>query len=201
MTIPIRLQRIFRDWLPTVLLLVLLLAARSTLADHYHVPTGSMEHTLRPGDHVLVNKAAYGWRIPFTGRVVAGAELPERGEVVVFDSPENGKRLIKRVVAVAGDTVAVKAGLVYINGHKLLAGQASLAEHYGDREALINLSRGGGPDLAPTRVPHGMVLVLGDFRGNSHDGRYFGLVEAEALYGRASKIFFRRDNGFSWVNL
>jgi signal peptidase I len=131
MTIPIRLQRIFRDWFPTVLLLVLLLAARSTLADHYHVPTGSMEHTLRPGDHVLVNKAAYGWRIPFTGKVVAGAELPERGEVVVFDSPENGKRLIKRVVAVAGDTVAVKAGLVYINGHKLLTGHASLAEHYG----------------------------------------------------------------------
>ena len=201
MSLSTRAQHVFRDWFPTVLLLILLLAARSALADHYHVPTGSMEHTLRPGDHVLVNKAAYGWRIPFTGKVIAGAELPARGEVVVFDSPENGKRLIKRVVAVAGDTVSVKAGLVYINGQKLAADNSNLVEHYGDRQALINLSRGGGPEMAPTRVPDGKVLVLGDFRGNSHDGRFFGLVDSAALYGRASRVFFRRDSGFSWLSL
>jgi signal peptidase I len=196
-----RLYAVIREWLPMVLLLTLLLAARSTLADHYHVPTGSMEHTLRPGDHVLVNKAAYGLRVPFTGKVIVGAELPGRGEVVVFDSPVDGKRLIKRVVAVAGDLVSVRDGLVHINGRQMASSAGSEREDYGEHEALINLSHGGGPDMAPTRIPGGKVLVLGDFRGNSHDGRFFGLVDAEEFYGRATRVFFRRDRGFSWLAL
>jgi signal peptidase I len=198
MTFQNRVHAVIREWLPTVLLLTLLLAARSTLADHYHVPTGSMEHTLKPGDHVLVNKAAYGWRIPFTGKVIAGAKVPGRGEIVVFDSPDDGKRLIKRVVAVAGDSVSVKDGLVHINGRRLAVGDDIRLERYDEHEALINLSRGGGPDVPLTRIPAGKVLVLGDFRGNSHDGRYFGLVDASDLYGRATRIFFRRNDGFSW---
>ena len=85
-----------------------MLIARSTLADHYLVPSGSMEHALIPGDHVVVNKSAYGLRVPFTNQVIALQENPQRGEVVIFDSPENDVRLIKRVVAVGGDRVSVK---------------------------------------------------------------------------------------------
>ena len=87
-TTALRLRRITLKWLPVVLMIGLLLAARSTLADHYHVPSGSMESTLMPGDHVIVNKAAYGLRIPFTKQVVAFADAPERGDVVILDIPE-----------------------------------------------------------------------------------------------------------------
>ena len=58
-----------------------MLIARSTLADHYLVPSGSMEHALIPGDHVVVNKSAYGLRVPFTNQVIALQENPQRGEL------------------------------------------------------------------------------------------------------------------------
>ena len=108
-----------RDWLPSLLLIALILVARSTLADHYHVPSGSMEYALMPGDHVLVNKAAYGLRIPFTKQVVAMEDAPARGDIVVFDSPVDGIRLIKRVVAIGGDRVEVRGGRVLIDGQPL----------------------------------------------------------------------------------
>ena len=144
-----RVATLLRDWLPTLLLLGLILVARSTLADHYHVPTGSMEHALVPGDHVMVNKAAYGLRVPFTKRVVALASSPQRGEVVVFDSPEDGTRLIKRIVAIGGDRVTVNAGRVLGNGQPLASGPET--EPYGDRQVRLNLAHGGDY----TRVPGG----------------------------------------------
>ena len=111
-----RAGRILRDWYPSVLLILLLLVARSTLADHYHVPSGSMENALIPGDHVLVNKAAYGLRIPFTKQVFALQDDPQRGEIVVLDSPDSDVRLIKRVAAVGGDHVVLRRGWLIIKG-------------------------------------------------------------------------------------
>jgi signal peptidase I len=196
-----RARRLFRDWLPSLLLLSLILVARSTLADHYHVPSGSMEHALLPGDHVVVNKAAYGLRIPFTKQVVALERKPERGEIVIFDSPTDGIRLIKRVVAVGGDEVEVRAGRVLINGQVLTQSGVPGTERYGSREVHLNLGRGGGPDLPLMRVPQGQVLVLGDHRGNSRDGRYFGTVPVSELYGRASGVFWRGSEGPLWQSL
>ena len=69
-------------------------AARSSLADHYYVPSGSMENSLIPGDRVFVDKTAYGFRIPLTKIDLFGARTPERGEIAVFDSPRDGTRLI-----------------------------------------------------------------------------------------------------------
>jgi signal peptidase I len=195
-----RARRIFRDWFPSICLVILLLVARSTLADHYHVPSGSMEHALQPGDHVAVNKMAYGLRVPFTKQVVAFGEAPQRGDVVIFDSPSEDKRLIKRVVALGGDTVAVREGRVILNGQLLAAGTPAM-ERYGRQVARLNLSRGGGPDLPPLRVPDGEVLVLGDFRGNSIDGRSFGTIPAAELYGRASGVFWRVSDGPLWQSL
>jgi signal peptidase I len=195
-----RAKRIFRDWFPSVCLVALLLVARSTLADHYHVPSGSMEHALQPGDHVVVNKMAYGLRIPFTKQVVAFDAEPRRGDVVVFDSPTEDKRLIKRVVAVGGDVVAVREGRVMLNGEWLVTSDPTV-EHMGDHEVRLNLARGGGPDLESFRVPEGEVLVLGDYRGNSVDGRVFGTVPKSELYGRASGIFWRTSTGPLWQAL
>ena len=106
-----RAHKILRDWLPSLLLIFLMLLARSTLADHYYVPSGSMEHALIPGDHVLVNKAAYGLRVPFTKHVFALDTAPQPGEIVIFDSPDSDVLLIKRVVATGGDYVVLSNGL------------------------------------------------------------------------------------------
>lgn len=196
---------LIREWAPVLGFLLLILVARSTLADHYHVPSGSMEPSLMPGDHVLVDKAAYGYRLPFTQRVLWPADAPRSGDVVIFDSPADGVRLIKRVVAVAGDVVAVRNGRVWINGEPRWA-RADVAgdpavERYDDRRIPLKLDTGGGPDLPAVRVPEGQVLVLGDHRGNSRDGRFFGFIPADSLYGRAERVFWRRGAGPVWRGL
>jgi signal peptidase I len=193
--------RILHDWIPSLVLISFMLIARSTLADHYYVPSGSMEPTLMPGDHVVVNKSAYGLRVPFTNQVIALQENPQRGEVVIFDSPENDVRLIKRVVAVGGDKVSVIKGRVVINGQFLVTPQNPIIEVYGSREARLNLADGGGPDLPELQVPQDHVLVLGDHRGNSHDGRFFGTVPVGELYGRATGVFLRQSDGLIWQSL
>lgn len=170
--------------------------ARSSLADHYYVPSGSMEYSLLPGDRVLVDKTAYGLRIPFTTIDLIGARTPERGDIAVFDSPRDGILLIKRIVAVGGDVVTLEDGQLSINGTAL--GDQRI-EHFGEHEALLNLDQGGGPDIDGLKIPKGMVLALGDHRGNSLDGRYFGLVPETALYGRAFAIYYRRGAGFTWL--
>jgi signal peptidase I len=96
------MKTLIREYLPFVLAILCLFAARSSLADHYVVPTGSMEPALMPGDRVVVDKQAYGLRVPFTLSVVKPGPGPARGEVVVFGSPAAGTRRIKRVVARGG---------------------------------------------------------------------------------------------------
>lgn len=180
-----------------LVVLALVTGARSSLADHYYVPSGSMEYSLLPGDRVLVDKTAYGFRIPLTKIDVFGDTTPERGDVAVFDSPRDGTRLIKRIVAIGGDTVSLVGGRLSINGLPL--GDRDL-EHFGGKEALLNLHDGGGPDIGELVVPAGMVLALGDHRGDSLDGRYFGLIDERELFGRAVAIYFR-EGGFTWKPL
>jgi signal peptidase I len=175
-------------------------AARSSLADHYYVPSGSMQYTLMDGDRVIVNKMAYGFRIPLTKIDIIGSSTPTRGDIAVFDSPEDGTtRLIKRIVAIGGDHVLVRNGQLSINGQPL--GDRKV-EHFGTKDALLNLTHGGGPDYEIDVPPH-MVLAMGDHRGNSNDGRIFGLINEKELFGRAIAIYYRRDGGegFTWKPL
>ena len=195
------------DWVVIACMITLLLGARSSLADHYHVPSGSMEYTIMPGDRVLIDKTAYGIRLPFTGVEVVERAQPHRGDVVVFDSPADGTRLIKRVAAVAGDTVTLRDGLLRINGQVLSAEPApdsrrpAVVERFGSHEARLNLDAGGGPMLEALVIPEGSVLALGDHRGSSFDSRYFGLVDADTIYGRALGIYYRRGEGLTWQAL
>lgn len=175
---------------------LLLLAARSSLADHYYIPSGSMEHTLVAGDRVFVDKRAYGMRVPFTRITVFGERAVERGEVAIFDSPADGERLIKRIVAVPGDEVLLRRGRLTVNGEAL--GEAAGVERFDERSALLNLAHGGGPDAYIASVPDGMLLAIGDHRGNSIDSRAFGLIPQDALYGRAVAIYYRRGEAFTW---
>jgi signal peptidase I len=190
-----------REWATLALFLLLLALARTSLANHYQVPSGSMEPNLRPGDRVVVNMLAYGLRVPFTDVELIDRGEPQRGDVVVFKSPDDGTRLIKRVVAVGGDRVALIDGRLWIDGQPLHDTDASDIEHFGDRDVHLDLRQGGGPDIFDTTVPEGMALVLGDHRGNSRDGRYFGLVPMASLYGKAVAVYWRTGEGPGWTKL
>lgn len=182
-------------------LVLLVFAARSSLADHYHVPSGSMEYTLVPGDRVVVDKTAYGVRIPFTKIDLFGAATPQAGDIAVFDSPESGILLIKRIVALGGDRVELVDGNLQVNEKPLALPGRPLLETYSDRIAELNLNDGGGPNLRGLQIPDGQVLALGDHRGNSRDGRYFGLIDERELYGRAVAVYYSRQEGFRWKRL
>lgn len=183
------------------LILLITVAARSAFADHYYVPSGSMEYTLVAGDRVIVDKTAYGLRIPFTSLTVLVGERPARGDVVVFDSPESGDRLIKRVVAVGGDHVVLRDGKLTIDGEVLEDPSHTGVERYGRHLVKLNLSDGGGLDILPMTVPPNMVLVLGDHRGDSRDSRSFGLIPEAVIYGRALAIYYRQGQGLTWLPL
>jgi signal peptidase I len=194
--------RWLRSELPQLLLILLLLAAaRDSFANHYYVPSGSMEHTLEIGDRVAVDMRAYGLRLPFTGMQLLATGKPRRGDVAIFDSPQDGERLIKRVAAVAGDQVDLSEGRLSINGVAMQALDQVDTEVFEQHRARLNLAHGGGPDLHGIEVPPGQVLMLGDARGNSQDGRFFGFVPASELYGRAVAVYYRRGEGFGWRKL
>ncbi|WP_101924865.1 signal peptidase I [Luteimonas rhizosphaerae] len=197
-----RLRRWFRsEGVPLLVMLALLLVARSSLANHYYVPSGSMEPTLAPGDRVVVDMRAYGLRLPFTDLAVVPGDTPARGDVVVLRSPADGTRLIKRVVAIAGDRVDLVDGRLSIDGRPLASDAQADVETFGARRATLDLGAGGGPDIAGVRVPPGQVLVLGDHRGASFDGRFFGFVPAASIYGQARGVFWRRGDGLGWHRL
>ena len=195
-----RWHAIVREGLVLGLLVVGILAGRSTLADHYYVPSGSMEYTLIPGDRVFVDKRAYGVRIPFTGIELTQGEPIRRGDIVIFDSPRDGTRLIKRIVAVGGDDVLIRDGHLAINGQWLASAADGEIELMGDKVVQLNLADGGGPALS-LRVDEGTVLAIGDHRGNSADGRIFGAVSEDEIYGRAVAVYYRSGSGFSWHEL
>jgi signal peptidase I len=151
-----------REWLETIgIALVLALLLRTLVVQVYKVEGESMLPNFHTGEMVLVNKFIYKIR------------APHPGEVVVLDDPLNPRRqLIKRVIAVAGETVAVKEDRVYINGRPL-------AEDYIDRELLRNET------LPAVTVPAGTVYVMGDNRGNSSDSRRIGPIPIAKLEGKA----------------
>jgi signal peptidase I len=160
-----------------------------------------MEFSLMPGDRVVVDKTAYGIRIPFTKIDLIDVDEPQAGEIAVFDSPETRTLLIKRIVAVGGDSVDLIAGRLWVNGSRLTDSVDPVLEVFSRRTGHLNLSDGGGPDIRGLHIPDGEVLVLGDHRGNSRDGRFFGLIPESELYGRAVAIYYSRIEGFRWKTL
>jgi signal peptidase I len=102
-----------KSWL---ILGLVIFSIRSSLADWSDVPTGSMKPTILEGDRVYVNKVAYDLKVPFTTRHLAEWGNPQRGDVVVFFSPKDGKRLVKRVVGAPGDTIELRSDVLVLNG-------------------------------------------------------------------------------------
>ncbi|MBX3362295.1 MAG: signal peptidase I [Phycisphaeraceae bacterium] len=108
------------EWVKAfVFALVVMVPLRSSIVDWFDVPSGSMEPTIVPGDRIFVNKLAYGLRVPLTDepcRWITKWNSPARGEIVICYSPEDGTRLVKRIIGIAGDTIELRAGKLFING-------------------------------------------------------------------------------------
>jgi signal peptidase I len=165
---PAARSRLRRD-LPmglAVLVVALLVLARTFVAEPMKIPSDSMAPTLRPGDQVLVDKLAY-----------RGGDLPSRGDLAVFHDPRSGEILLKRVVAVAGDTVGIEDGSLVVNGRRPF-------EPYADQKSIDSVYFG------PVNVGTGRFFVLGDNRANSVDSRSFGSVPADRLVGRVLTRFW-----------
>jgi signal peptidase I len=206
-------NRAWREYRGLLLFLLLMMGFRSAWADWVHVPTGSMNPTILEGDRVLVDKHIYGLRVPFTlAHLTRGAD-PQRGEIVVFDSPADGKSLVKRVVAIPGDSVALIAERLVINGAAAhySAGDAaqlrSLLAATRAADPIVVRESGKGPahDILlmpgrssrslpqPVTVPAGMYFMLGDSRDNSADSRYLGFVPRRNIVGRATRVVLSLD--------
>lgn len=200
---PRRFRQTLRSALGTAAILLVPFAARASFVDHYKVPSGSMRPTVEIGDRVFVNKAAYGLRLPLASSYLVETADPAHGDVVVLRSPEDSSVvLLKRVVAVPGDVVEIRGGHVYLDGEAApvsVDGDA-LVETLGGHAHALRLSRGGGPDYGPLTIPPRMFLVIGDNRGDSRDGRTFGLVQRDAFLGAAKGIVLRKGR-FTWRSL
>jgi signal peptidase I len=196
-----RTRRIAREVLMIAVFALVLMSARSSLADHYLVPTGSMQPTVAIDDHILVNKAAYGLRVPFSSKYLTRFDGPAAGDVVILDAPDEDKLLLKRVIGVPGTQVEVRGGQVWIDGKPAPVEDRAdgLHEQLGRADHTLRLTRGGGPDWGPVEIPADRYLVMGDNRGDSRDGRFFGLVTREAILGRALGVFWR--SGPTWDGL
>lgn len=211
-----KLPMFLKGWGPSLLIAISIATSfKSAIADWNDIPSGSMLPTILIGDRVFVNKLAYDLKVPFTTLQLVKWSEPERGDIVVFFSPNDGTRLIKRVVGLPGDTIAMRDNQLSINGQfvqygpleREIADQIDLAEqaHYicfseklpgKEHAVLITPSRSFSGILRPTIVPKGKYYMMGDNRDNSADSRVFGFVDRRLIVGRATMVVISRDGSF-----
>jgi len=202
-----QLRAFWREWvLPAVVVIAILAPLRSAVADWNDVPTGSMIPTILVGDRIFINKVAYDLKVPFTRWQVAKWADPQRGDIVVFPSPADGVRLVKRVVAVPGDSIELRDDHLVINGetasYALVDNTAPsalvLSETVSGKmhSLMIQPQQRAMRSFGPVNVPAGSYFVMGDNRDNSFDSRYFGFVSRDRILGRATLVAmsFDRDH-------
>ena len=202
-----KVMKEIRGWVLTILAV---LAFRTLLYEAVYIPSGSMIPTLQIGDYVVVEKWAYGARLPFTPASQLMWSTPRRGDIVVLLAPPGNPRnddLIKRVVGVAGDTVEIRDGHLVLNGQPVPYEKVPGACSYWDKpeggdwrvapctDFIENLNGHRyhvycTPDIPcgdvePQRVPEGTVWLAGDHRDHSADSRVFGPQSVRRMKGRA----------------
>lgn len=183
---------------------------RSAVADWNVVPTGSMQPTIKIGDRILVDKLAYDVRLPLTHISLLHLADPQRGDIVVLDSRMAHERLVKRVIGLPGDLIAMRDNVIFINGRAanytpgsysgihddLLNPARYRIEHYGDIRHAVHLSVNWPSPVSnfgPVKVPAGQYLLLGDDRDNSMDSRYFGFFARNEIVGRSRYVVASLD--------
>jgi signal peptidase I len=194
----IDLSKAWREYRGFALFIFLMIIFRSALADWNVVPTGSMKPTILEGDRILVNKLAYDLRIPLTHISIYRFANPKRGDIVIFDSKVADTRLVKRVIGLPGDMVAMTDNRLTINGIEaqyLATGYSDDAkfdiESYPGMSHRIELAPTGEGRLStfgPVEVPKDRYLVLGDNRDNSADSRVHGFIPRDEIVGSANTV-------------
>lgn len=192
--------------------LALVLVLRSFLGEPFTIPSGSMLPSLQVGDYILVNKYAYGLRLPVVGTRVLDIGEPQRGDVMVFRYPRHpSTSYIKRVVGLPGDVIAYRAGALYINGtlvpqelhERLPLAQGGwtrvIREQLGEHPHWMRRDEGREP-FGPAwalQVPPGHYFVMGDNRDNSNDSRAWGFVPDKLVTGKAVYIWMHKQPGWN----
>ena len=205
--------QLWRENRSLLITVVILTALRSAVADWNDVPTGSMNPTIVQGDRVFVNKLAYDLKVPFTTWHLAEWANPKRGDIVVFFSPADGQRLVKRVIGLPGDRIELASDRLLINGrpseYDLLPidtghdvppdkdGRRVYAEETAAgipaHPITILPQRPAMRSFGPITVPEGKYFMMGDNRDNSNDSRYYGAVDRNRIVGRATTVVISLD--------
>jgi signal peptidase I len=191
-----RLHSSAREWYESLLVAgAFVLFVRTFVVQTYQVPTGSMEKTILVGDHLLVNKFAYGPRLPALAHLLPYRDV-RRGDIIVFHKPgddsNDGNVLVKRGVAGPGDVVKVRDKALYVNDKPA---DGPRVQHI-DTEVY----RAGDPgasemglqrdQFGPFRVPDGSWFGMGDNRDNSLDSRFWGPIPRPNIFGRPFLIYW-----------
>ncbi len=200
------------DWGKSALgAFALFLLMRTFLIQTFVITSGSMEATLLVGDYLVVNRAAMGSRVPFTGEPglrMPGYSDPRRGDVLVFDPPhEQTLKLVKRLVGMPGDTLEMLDKVLFLNG--VAQDEPYVLHEDGDGDDIHPWMRWqhdylapgvSAEDYRPSRdnwgpivIPPDNYFMLGDNRDKSLDSRYWGLLEAWRVEGRAMRIYYSYD--------
>lgn len=210
-----------RTWIRSnrgfLLFLAGFLFIRTAVADWNPVPTGSMRPAILEGDVVLVERVAYDWKLPLTNVSLHRVADPQRGDVVVFDSPADGSRLIKRIVGVPGDRIELREDVLIVNGERARYSDATTLEEWvapGVRVPAIRSTESlqgqqrvvqhlpgvsARRDLAPLTLAPDQFFMMGDNRDNSFDSRYLGPVNRRLINGRARRILVSADLTDHWL--
>ena len=207
-------REFLRGILPVV---AIFLFIRTFFMEAYRIPSESMEPAMLVGDFLFVNKLAYGPHIPFTDVSLPGYTDPKRGDIAIYRSPPQYDQphdltptVVKRVVAVAADTIYMRDGLLHVNGiaQRLGYGTPDRAGHVDTpderfawmRNHALRGSRFGQPiehpsldNWGPMVVPAEHFFAMGDNRYNSKDARYYGFVPRKNVRGKPMFIYFSYD--------
>jgi len=214
-----RARQLWRQEIRQLLIVLLIgFSIRSSLADWNDVPSGSMRPTILEGDRIWVNKIAYDLKVPFTTLHLAEWSNPQRGDIAVFFSPHDGKRLVKRVVGLPGDTIELENNALMINGQPIeyqpiaeellrdipaaeRAGRVFASEQLpGQTHAVTgNPAAPAMRSFPPQRVADGQYFMLGDNRDDSFDSRYWGTVDRKQIVGRATSVVVSLDKSKYWL--
>jgi len=201
-----------------IYIILIVFGFRSTFIDHYHIPSGSLLPTNAIGDSIVVSKLSYGFKLPFTEyfnpTYIGKQSLPERGDIVVFEYPQDPSILfVKRTIGVPGDVIEVYDNELFLNGKKVEKTLIEKDEEYrelydkkpnqnpsdlkfykqkiGEKEFITGENTAFYQHLNQPKVtvPEGHIFVMGDNRDYSSDSRVWGFVPMENIRGRAFMVW------------
>ena len=188
-------RSIVREYVEAALwALVITLFLRAFVIQAFRIPSESMRDTLLVGDFLFVNKFEYGPKIPFTHIRLPGLRAPRKGDVIVFQFPQDpSKDFIKRCIATGTETIEIKNKQVSVNGTPLVEPYAIHSDP--------NVKPAGyeyRDNYGPFTVPPGEMFMMGDNRDNSNDSRYWGTLDMDLVKGRAMFLYWSWDSDKNW---